>query len=85
MAKTVQIRDVPDDQYRVLAERAARSGTSVPDLLRREIARITSRPSMEEWLERTRRRAPSEASGVTTQQTLDDLDELRGPWPGDEE
>lgn len=80
MPKTLQIRDVPDDQYRVLAERAARAGTTVPKLLRREIERITERPSMEEWLERTRGRR----STITTEQVLDALDEVRGPWPGDD-
>lgn len=80
MPKTLQIRDVPDDQYRVLAERAARAGTTVPELLRREIERITERPSMEEWLERTRGRR----STITTEQVLDALDEVRGPWPGDD-
>ncbi|HXH57382.1 hypothetical protein [Iamia sp.] len=80
MPKTLQIRDVPDDQYRVLAERAARAGTTVPELLRREIERITERPSMEEWLERTRGRR----STITTEQVLDALDEIRGPWPGDD-
>ncbi len=80
MPKTLQIRDVPDDQYRVLAERAARAGTTVPELLRREIERITERPSMEEWLERTRGRR----SAITTEQVLDALDEVRGPWPGDD-
>lgn len=80
MPKTLQIRDVPDDQYRVLAERAARTGTTVPELLRREIGRITERPSMEEWLERTRGRR----STITTEQVLDALDEVRGPWPGDD-
>lgn len=77
MPKTVQIRDVPDDQYRVLAERAARAGTTVPELLRREIERITGRPSMEEWLERTR----SRRSTISTEQVLEALDEVRGPWP----
>lgn len=80
MPKTLQIRDVPDDQYRVLAERAARAGTTVPELLRREIERITERPSMEEWLERTR----GQRSTITTEQVLDALDEIRGPWPGDD-
>lgn len=80
MPKTLQIRDVPDDQYRVLAERAARAGTTVPELLRTEIERITGRPSMEEWLERARGRR----SNITTEQVLKDLDEIRGPWPGDE-
>lgn len=77
MPKTLQIRDVPDDQYRVLAERAARAGTTVPELLRREIERITGRPSMEEWLERTRARR----STISTEQVLEALDEVRGPWP----
>lgn len=81
MPKTLQIRDVPDGQYRVLAERAARAGTTVPELLRREIERITERPSMDEWLERTRRRGPT---GITTEQVLEDLDEIRGRWPSGE-
>jgi len=77
MPKTLQIRDVSDADYAVLAERAARAGTTIPELLRREIARITSRPSMEEWLDRTRRRP----SRIDTRTVLEDLDDLRGPWP----
>ena len=53
------------------------AGVTVPDLLRREAARLTSRPTMTEWLERTRRR-PSE---ITTAEVLSTLDDLRGPWP----
>lgn len=83
MPKTLQIRDVPDDQYRVLAERAARAGIGVPELLRREIERITGRLSTDEWLERTRRGAPR--STTTTKSVVETLDEIRGPWPGDED
>jgi antitoxin FitA len=50
---------------------------TVPDLLRREAARIAARPSMEEWLERTRRRP----SGIARADVLAALDETRGPWP----
>jgi hypothetical protein len=78
MPKTVQIRDMDDDVYQALARRAAESGLTVPDLLRREAGRLASRPSLNEWLERTRRR-PSE---ITRADTLAALDELRGPWPG---
>lgn len=81
MPKTLQIRDVPDDQYRVLAERAARAGVSVPELLRREIERLTGRPSMDEWLERTDRGGHTH---ITPAQVIESLDEIRGPWPGDE-
>lgn len=77
MPKTVQIRDIPEDVYAALAKRAAEAGITVPDLLRREAARLASRPSVDEWLERTRRRP----SSITRREVLDALDDLRGPWP----
>lgn len=77
MPKTIQIRDLDDDVYAALARRAAEVGLTVPDLLRREATRLASRPSMEEWLARTRRRP----SGITREDVIDALDELRGPWP----
>jgi len=61
----------------LLAKRAGEAGLTVPDLLRREAARIAARPSMEEWLERTQRRP----SGVKRVDILAALDESRGPWP----
>ncbi len=75
--KTVQIRDLDDDVYAALRRRAADAGLTVPELLRREATRLASRPSVEEWLARTRRR-PSEIDGADV---LAALDELRGPWP----
>ena len=77
MPKTIQIRDVDDDVYAALVRRAAEAGLTVPDLLRREAARLASRPTVEEWLARTRRR-PSE---ITRAEIVAALDELRGPWP----
>lgn len=77
MPRTVQIRDLDDEVYQGLVKRAAEFGITVPDLLRREAARLISRPSMDEWLERTRRRH-SEMSRDDVQQALD---EVRGPWP----
>lgn len=79
MPKTIQIRDLDDEVYAALARRAAEVGLSVPDLLRREAARLAARPSMEEWLARTRRRP----SGISRAEVIDALDELRGPWPDD--
>lgn len=75
--KTIQIRDVDDADYAALTRRAAEAGISVPELLRREVARLAARPSVEEWLARTRRRR----STATRSEVLDALDELRGPWP----
>lgn len=77
MPKTIQIRDIDDDVYAALALRAAEAGVTVPDLLRREAARLASRPSLEQWLERTRRRP----SDITRAEIVAALDELRGPWP----
>jgi hypothetical protein len=77
MPKTVQIRDIDDDVYRALTRRAADAGMTVPELLRREVARLARRPTVDEWLERTRRR-PSE---VNRAEIVDAFDELRGAWP----
>jgi hypothetical protein len=79
MPKTVQIRDVDDEVYAALARRAAEAGLTVPELLRREITRLAARPSVGEWLARTRRRP----SSVTTAEVHEALDELRGSWPDD--
>jgi hypothetical protein len=77
MPKTVQIRDLDDDVYAGLARRAAEAGVSVPELLRVEAARLAARPTVEEWLNRTRRRS----SPVDRAEILAALDEQRGAWP----
>ena len=77
MPKTVQIRDIDDEVYAALARRAAESGLTVPELLRREAARLASLPTMEEWLARTHRRP----SDITRAEVLEALDDLRGEWP----
>ena len=76
MPKTVQIRDIDDAVYEALVRRAAEAAMSVPDLLRREATRLANRPSLETWLERTRRRP----STMTHTQVLETLDEIRGEW-----
>ena len=77
MPKTVQIRDIEDDVYAALARRAADAGLTVPELLRREVARLAGRPSVDEWLERTRRRP----SAIRRAEGVEALDEIRGEWP----
>ena len=76
MPKTIQIRDLDDDVYAALARRAAEAGLTVPELLRREAARLATRPTVEEWLARTRRRP----SKISRADVLDALDERRGAW-----
>lgn len=77
MPKTVQIRDLDDEVYAALVRHAAEAGVTVPELLRREAARLASRPSMTEWLSRIGRRR----SDVSTADVLATLDEWRGEWP----
>jgi hypothetical protein len=78
MPKTIQIRNIDDDVYAALRKRAAEDGISVPDLLRREVQRLVSRPSMKEWLERVGRKPIAD---VPPRHVLEVLDEWRGPWP----
>jgi antitoxin FitA len=75
--KTVQIRDLDDEVYARLVRRAAESGVSVPELLRAEAVRLAARPSIEDWLSRTRRRS----SPLGRVEVLAALDEQRGAWP----
>lgn len=77
MPKTIQIRDVDDEVYAALLRRAGEDGITVPELLRREAARLAARPSVAQWLARTGRRP----STVSTAEVLATLDEWRGEWP----
>jgi antitoxin FitA len=77
MPKTVQIRDLDDEVYAGLVRRAAEAGVSVPELLRAEAGRLAARPTVTEWLNRTRRRT----SPLGRVEVLAALDEQRGTWP----
>jgi antitoxin FitA len=58
MSKMIQIRDVPEQVHRTLKARAAREGMSLSDFIKRELERTVERPTMREWLERTRQAKP---------------------------
>jgi len=58
MAKMIQIRNVPDALHRKLKARAAEAGMSLSDYLLREMRKTAERPTMEELLERLKRRTP---------------------------
>ncbi|HEY8452383.1 MAG: hypothetical protein FWJ70_14950 [Micromonosporaceae bacterium] len=51
MAKTIQIRNVPDDVHKMVRARAERAGTSVADYLRALITELASHPTIVEILE----------------------------------
>lgn len=74
MPKTIQIRDLDDDVYAALSRQATAAGVSVPELLRRQAAILAARPSITEWVERTRRRT----SGLSSADIQAALNETRG-------
>ncbi|MFT4211561.1 MAG: hypothetical protein QM626_06770 [Microbacterium sp.] len=53
---SLQIRDVPEDVHRVLKARAAASGRSLSEFALDVLRRESSRPTLEELLERSRLR-----------------------------
>jgi plasmid stability protein len=72
MSKMLQIRDVPEEVHRILKARAAREGMSLSDFIKRELARTAERPSMREWLERTKQ-VKSIPSKLSPAQVIRDL------------
>jgi hypothetical protein len=58
MSKMIQIRDVPEQVHRILKARAAREGMSLSDFIKKELESSAERPTMREWLERTRQAKP---------------------------
>ncbi len=58
MAKTIQIRNVPDDLHRVLKVRAAQAGMTLSDYLLNEVRQVAARPTLDELAARLRRRKP---------------------------
>ena len=55
MAKTIQIRNVPEKVHRALRARAAEAGESLSDYLLREIQRVATRPAIADVLLRAER------------------------------
>ena len=77
MSKMIQIRNVPDDVHKALKIRATKEGMSLSDFLLREMTKVAEQPTLEEMIERIRRRAPVELDedpAVTIRR-------LRGPLP----
>jgi plasmid stability protein len=58
MGVLIQIRDVPEDVHRKLKSRAAASGMTLSEYLRRMLERSAARPTPEELFERIRRDGP---------------------------
>lgn len=74
MSKMIQIRDVPDEIHRTLKARAAASGMSLSDYIKRDLERAAARPSIEEIDERIASRGRSR---LRTESVRADLREVR--------
>jgi len=53
----LQVRNVPDELHRALKERAAREGTTMSELVLRELPRLAHKPSPEQVMSRIRDRS----------------------------
>ena len=71
MAKTIQVRDVPDEVHAELRARAAAAGTSLSDYVLGELERVAQRSSDAEVLLRAAQRDWS-VSRVRTSALLDE-------------
>lgn len=59
MSKMIQIRNVPDELHRALKVSAAAEGMSLSDYIKRELAEVTGKASLDEIDARIRARGPS--------------------------
>jgi antitoxin FitA len=75
MPVMIQVRNVPDAVHRTLKTRAAATGTSLSDYIKRELTRAAEQATLEEIDERIQARGPSK---VKTKTILAALREVRG-------
>ena len=61
MSKVIQIRNVPEDLHRTLKARAAHAGMTLSDYLLNDVRQIAARPTLDELVDRLRRRKPNRA------------------------
>lgn len=70
MPVQITIRGVPEEVRDELAVRAARQRQSMQEYLRGELARIASRPSVDDWLQGVRERKAVAGTRVDPDQIL---------------
>jgi hypothetical protein len=68
---SITIRDVPEETRAELAARAARSGRSMQEYLRRHLVELADRPDQHEVWERIRSRVRRTESRLSAEEILD--------------
>ncbi|MQA84055.1 MAG: antitoxin [Streptosporangiales bacterium] len=77
MAKTLQVRDLPDDTYAALRTRAAEQGLALSAYVRQLLTEITRRPSNSEILYRAAERRRRGGGGASTEDIVAIIRERR--------
>lgn len=77
MTIQITIRDVSEKVRDELAARAALQGKSMQEYLRAELERLAARPSVDAWLEGTRKRKRASQTHVSSEQILKTRDSDR--------
>ena len=77
MAKSITIRDVPDDTSAELAARAALTGRSLQEYLRSRLVQLADTPDPEVWMARVRARKTATNSSISEDQILGHRDSDR--------
>jgi antitoxin FitA len=77
MARSITIRDVPDEVADELTARAARSGRSLQEYLKGQLVAFAARPDLETWVASVRARTEATGSTVSRQDILTHLDAAR--------
>ena len=75
---TIQIRDIPEEDYEKIRTRARAEGKSIQTYMRDEVIRIASRRTKEEAIQAVRNAlAADTGSGVTVESIIEARDEGR--------
>ncbi|MFZ0160597.1 MAG: hypothetical protein WAL50_16335 [Kineosporiaceae bacterium] len=70
MARSITIRDVPDEVSDELAARAARSGRSLQEYLKAHLVAFATRPDAETWVARVAARKAAIGTEVSVERIL---------------
>lgn len=70
MAKSITIRDVPDETSEELAARAALTGRSLQEYLRARLVELANAPDAEVWMARVRARKNATGGSMSVDRVL---------------
>lgn len=77
MAKSITIRDVPDDTTAELAARAALTGRSMQEYVRACLVQLADTPDPDVWVARVRQRKRAAGASLDVQRILQHRDAER--------